>query len=185
MRIPPPPPDPQHGPGYVFELTTDTYNERMSRAINGGQNFAKWDLVATNTGYYPEWAGWNWHVEVAAKGKYIGSTVADKCYLWNVECPLTHIKKWKHNGVEYGSDPDGNYDKQGIQALVCGCPQGGCTSGNCIWNGVANGHGVGVFYLFYMAMNNDYGQLTGSTCPCLSQCGSGSGAKSTCKDYSC
>jgi len=185
MPGPPDAPSSQHGPGYVFELTTEYYNKRMSMAINAQDAYAKFDLVATNTGYYPEWKGWNWHVEVYAKGSSIGATYADNCYLWNVICPTKHWKQWKHNGIQYGSDPDGNYKHQGIQALVCGCPQGGCTASNCEWSGVAGGHGVGVFYLFYMQMNNDYGQLTGSTCPCLGQCGQGSGASSYCKDVTC
>jgi hypothetical protein len=175
----------QQGPGYVFELTTAYYNERMSRAVNGGQNYAKFDLVAVNTDYYPEWKGWNWHVEVYAKGSSIGATYADNCYLWNVICPTKHFKKWSHGGIHYGSDPDGNYDKQGVQALVCGCPEGGCTSSTCIWNANEGGHQVGVFYVFYTSFKNDYGKLTGNTCPCLGQCGAGSGAKSTCKDYTC
>src|SRR5690349_4360754 len=61
---------------FVWQLEQDYYNKVMSRAINSGASHATFHLRAVNTTNYPQWAGWNWHVEVYAKGASgdIGST---------------------------------------------------------------------------------------------------------------
>jgi hypothetical protein len=159
----------------IFLIEYSTYETIFSRAVTKGLNYATFRLQALKNPGFEEWWGWNWHVEVIAKGSSIGATDGSRCWLWNTECPFKRFKSWTDPGT--GMQCSGDPDDENMTGAVCGCVGGdNCDPSSCDVGGVSNGHWIGVFYQFYEKFKSENASIS-DTCPCPGLCGSGSGGK--------